>query len=294
MNEALRTDEDRNFRPRSAHEINQRVRRIEMGRLHLGVTPLSDREATGAAWGPGRKVRENAQTHAVAMGTLSQAQRIDLTGGGVEIRREGKPVESTALRDWSSLTAEQPIGAGLVTQEKMPDGKEKLNGVALAPKNGQVVHSDGISPTTATGHTKPAGEGPHGESAQSRAAAVALPGATGEAEIVTRKGRQRTPKPWLMSVLCRSAIHKGQWAFVVEGNCTQGRECGRCGSVHARTKHERLWVYTSEGSCLQVKNCLRCNISEGEGTNHQSWSGISGSRERCDRCGIVRDISYDD
>lgn len=37
--------------------------------------------------------------------------------------------------------------------------------------------------------------------------AGAVPAAAGEAELVTRRGRQRAPKPWLMAVLCRLGVH---------------------------------------------------------------------------------------
>ena len=31
----------------------------------------------------------------------------------------------------------------------------------------------------------------------------------GEAQLVTRRGRQRTPTPWLMAVVCRLGMHQG-------------------------------------------------------------------------------------
>ena len=114
--------------------------------------------------------------------------------------------------------------------------------------------------------------------------------ATGETQLVTRRGRQRTPKPWLMAVLCRMGLHKGPWAFVAEGNCAQGRECERCGSVHVRTKHQREWVYVSEQTCEQLRTCMRCKDTNCERTKHE-WSNswiVSGAKmaHRCEHCGV--------
>ena len=98
------------------------------------------------------------------------------------------------------------------------------------------------------------------------ASAGTLPGATGEAQLVTRRGRQRMPTPWLMGVMCRLGMHEGQWAYVAKGNCTQGRECERCGSVHVSTNHEwsesweietRWWQGDKEGH-----RCLQCGEVE--------------------------------
>ena len=94
--------------------------------------------------------------------------------------------------------------------------------------------------------------------------------------------------------MCRVGLHRGDWGYVAEGECGQMRECRGCASIHSRTKHKREWVYGRANSCFQVKNCMRCDFSEGRRTRHASWSDMSGSRERCDRCGEVRDVSYDD
>jgi len=124
----------------------------------------------------------------------------------------------------------------------------------------------------------------------------------GEAQLVTRRGRQRTPKSWLMAVLCRSGMHKGQWAYVAEGNCTQGRECERCGSVHVRTKHQREWRYIRERTCEQVQSCRRCNAANGERTSHEwgeswqtksSWWQSEQRAHRCKRCGEVEEWTVD-
>ena len=135
------------------------------------------------------------------------------------------------------------------------------------------------------------------------APAGAWPRATGEAELVTRRGRQRTPKPWLMAVLCRLGMYQGQWPYIAQGNCTQGRECGRCGSVHVRTRHRREWRYIREGTCEQVRSCGRCNAANGEGTSHEwgesyevegSWWGGSKEAHRCLRCGEYEEWSDND
>ena len=135
------------------------------------------------------------------------------------------------------------------------------------------------------------------------ASAGALPGATGEAQLVTRSGRQRTPTPWLMAVGWRLGMHQGQWAYVAEGNCSQGRECGRCGSVHARTEHQHEWRYIREGTCVQVQKCGRCNAANGERTSHEwsetydvkgrGWSHV-GTEHRCLRCGEVEEWTDND
>ena len=142
-----------------------------------------------------------------------------------------------------------------------------------------------------------------GKAMSEAAAAGALPRATGEAQLVTRRGRQRTPKPWLMAVVCRLGMHEGQWAFVAESNCTQGRECGRCGSVHVRTKHWRVWHYIRERTCEQVRSCVRCNAANGERTSHvwseswepetRWWQSDKGAH-RCLRCGVVEEWTVND
>ena len=119
-----------------------------------------------------------------------------------------------------------------------------------------------------------------------------------EAQLVTRRGRQRTPKPWLMSVLCRLGRHQGQWAYVAEGNCTQGRECGRCGAVHARTKHQRKWRYVGESTCEQLRTCQQCSAINGSRTRHEEWSeawdvGEDVRAHRCLRCGVVEEWTVD-
>ena len=154
----------------------------------------------------------------------------------------------------------------LMTEEQLLKETQKVqsngNGVTPSHSKVQVVYNNGISPTTTAGNTKPSSGRPHEGSAQSRPAASALPGATGEAQLVTRRGRQRTPKPWLMAVLCRLGMHEGPWAFVAEGNCTQGRECVRCGSVHARTRHEKWGASYSVGQDREAHQCERCGVVE--------------------------------
>ena len=134
-------------------------------------------------------------------------------------------------------------------------------------------------------------------------AAGALPWTTGEAQLVTRRGRQRTPKPWPIAVLCHLWMHEGRWTYVAEGNCTQGRECARCGSVHARTKHQCEWRYIRERTCEQVRSCRRCNAANGERTGHEWsepwepetrwWQGEKGAH-RCLRCGVLEEWTVND
>ena len=130
----------------------------------------------------------------------------------------------------------------------------------------------------------------------------AFPGATGEAQLLTRRGRQRTPKPWLRAVLCRLGMHHGQWAFVAEGNCAQGRECGRCGSVHVRARHRREWCYLRESTCEQVRKCGRCSDANSERTSHEwgedydietRWWQGSKEGHRCLRCGAEEEWHVD-
>jgi len=129
------------------------------------------------------------------------------------------------------------------------------------------------------------------------------PRAAGEAQLVTRRGRQRTPKPWLSVVMCRLGMHDGQWAYAAKGNCTQGRECERCGSVHVRARHQREWRYIRAGSCEQVRKCGRCSDANGERTSHKWGEDYDietrwwqGSREghRCLRCGVVEEWTVND
>lgn len=118
-------------------------------------------------------------------------------------------------------------------------------------------------------------------------------------QLVIPIGRQRTPKPWLMSVLCRLGMHQGQWAYVVEGNCAQGRECERCGSVHARIRHRREWRYMGEGTCNQARVCNRCNSSDKYRIRHENWGasysvGDDKQAHQCERCGKVEEWTLSD
>ena len=144
----------------------------------------------------------------------------------------------------------------------------------------------------------PAVEQP-GKAMDEAAVADGFPWWTVEAQLGTRRGRQRTPKPWLMAVLCRLRIHRGRWPYVAEGNCTQGRECGRCGSVHVRTKHQRVWQYVDDGHCVQLKVCKRCIASNGSRTRHPAWSeewvvSEDVRAHRCLLCGVVEEWELGD
>ena len=110
----------------------------------------------------------------------------------------------------------------LITEEQLLKETQKVqsngNGSTPALAKGLMAYHSGISPTTATGNTKP-GSGPtHVGEGRSLPAAVAFPGATDEAQLVTRRGRQRTREPWLLAVLCRLGMHGGRWAYVAKGN----------------------------------------------------------------------------
>lgn len=229
--------------PRSAHDINRRVRRSEMDRARLGVTGW---EGGGVAWSYGSIMGEDVHAIAVSVAVASQARRV------------------------------------------------ALNGTAPDQTKGHEAYSNGIGSTLTAGYATPGSGRTPEESAQTRPAPGAYSEQLDAADVVDQRGMQRTPKPWLMAVLCRLGIHKGQWAFVVERNCAQGRECSRCGSVHARSRHKREWEYTSEGSCSQVNRCGRCDFTEGDRSRHEHWTGIGGGEEKCDRCGLVTDISDPD
>ena len=125
----------------------------------------------------------------------------------------------------------------------------------------------------------------------------------GEAQLVTRKGWQRTPNPWPMAVLCSLWMHRGEWIYAAESNGMQGRECEMCGSVHVRTKHQREWRYIRKRTCEQVRSCGRCSAANGERTSHDwdetydvetRWWQSSKEGHRCLRCGKVEEWSYND
>ncbi len=98
---------------------------------------------------------------------------------------------------------------------------------------------------------------------------------------------------WYATVLCRVGIHRGQWEYVAEGQCTQIRICGRCGATKARTKHQRTWRYVKGGACEQVRICKRCEAVTGDRTKHEEWGasytvGRNTDAHRCKRCGVVQ------
>ena len=108
-------------------------------------------------------------------------------------------------------------------------------------------------------------------------------------------------KPWYRTPLCTLGIHRGQWDFVAEGDCTQARTCVRCAATHTRTKHRHQWQYIGKGSCKQHRACVRCQDNRGQRTHHEEWGEtytLSSSRDahRCLRCAHVEDWSsdYDD
>ena len=126
---------------------------------------------------------------------------------------------------------------------------------------------------------------------------------TNAVEPMTPRGWQRTPKPWPMAVLCRLGIHAGQWRYVIENDCMQGRECDRCGSVLVRTKHQPVWRYIRDGSCEQIRSCAHCDSFDGdhaEKISHEwdetyevstRWWQNSKEGHRCLRCRDVQEWS---
>ena len=186
-----------------------------------------------------------------------------------------------------------------MTEERLVAAMEETrsngNGAIPTQTKVRVAYNYSFSPTTTNGHTKPINGHPHRGLAQPRPAVSASPRPSG-AQLVTPRGRQRTPKPWLMEVLCRLGMHGGQWAYVAEGNCSQGRECGRCGSVHLCAKHRREWGYKLEGSCLQIHFCARCADVNKRRTQHEKWGPTYSvdsetDAHNCIRCGEVNSWS---
>ena len=105
-----------------------------------------------------------------------------------------------------------------------------------------------------------------------------------------------TPKPRLKAVLCLVGIHGGPWAYVAEISCSQGRECRRCGAVHARTRHQREWQYSAADKCLQDRICVRCADVNKTRTKHEDWGptySIESETDahECVRCGKVESWS---
>ncbi len=130
--------------------------------------------------------------------------------------------------------------------------------------------------------------------------ARALPDATNVVQLPVPRSRQRTPDTWLKAILCRLGIHSGPWIYAVAHVCVQSRDCGRCGSVHVRTKHQYEWHYIHDGACKQVKDCGRCDAAKGERTEHE-WGADydvdrSADREghRGERCGKVEEWTVSD
>ena len=139
--------------------------------------------------------------------------------------------------------------------------------------------------------------------AESRSVAAASAPAASQHTPLSGRDKDRTRVPWYLAMLCRLGMHEGQWTYAAEGDCTQGRECGRCGSVHVRTQHQREWHYIRARACEQVRSCGRCNVANGERTSHE-WGetyGVEtrwwqGGREghRCLRCGLVEEWTVND
>ena len=213
----------------------------------------------------------------------------DLSIAAITTERRGMSSNRSAL----DALAQEGI---VMTEEQLLREAQKVpsngNGSTPAPAKEQMAYNNGTSPSMTAVKAKPSSEGPQRGSEPSRPTAVVCPEATGEAQLVTRRGRQRTPKPWLMTVLCRLGIHRGPWSYLAEGDCTQGRECGRCGAVHVHTKHYRGWQYKREGSCSQIRVCTRCADVNKYRTKHEAWGDTYSidsdtDAHECVRCGRV-------
>ncbi len=64
----------------------------------------------------------------------------------------------------------------------------------------------------------------------------------------------------LSKSMCRLGSHQGKWEYLSEAQCSQSRECSRCGEDKARIKHKLIWKYLGEKTCEQARTCSRCNI----------------------------------
>jgi hypothetical protein len=133
---------------------------------------------------------------------------------------------------------------------------------------------------------------------ESRPVAAHFTQATDQYAPLTGQGQDRTRVPWYAAVLCRVAIHRGQWEYLAEGHCAQTRTCERCGTTKVRTKHQREWRSVGVRNCDQVLTCGRCGTFRGQRTRHEAWESggdvISGEGERarqCLRCGVVEILS---
>ena len=97
--------------------------------------------------------------------------------------------------------------------------------------------------------------------------------------------------PWYAAMLCRLGIHRGEWRYQRERDCTQWQVCERCGKTRVRTKHQNEWLYVRNGSCKQVKICRRCEAITGQRMRHvwgETYSvNWSTDAHRCMRCGEV-------
>jgi hypothetical protein len=111
---------------------------------------------------------------------------------------------------------------------------------------------------------------------------AAAAGTRVEQLILTREASN-----WYVRLLCNMGLHRGEWKYLAEENCSQMRVCEKCGRVGRRVKHQRQWEYVKEESCAQQKTCRRCGDIGPERERHV-WGateshGLDNVRW-CERC----------
>jgi hypothetical protein len=111
---------------------------------------------------------------------------------------------------------------------------------------------------------------------------VAAAGNQEEPVILTGEGSN-----WYVRLLCGMGLHRGEWKYLAEDNCSEMRVCERCGRAGRRVKHQRQWGYVREGSCAQQKTCRRCGDIGKERQRHV-WGAIESHGAEnvrwCERC----------
>jgi hypothetical protein len=92
---------------------------------------------------------------------------------------------------------------------------------------------------------------------------------------------------WYLRLLCGIGLHRGEWKYLADENCSQMRVCERCGMAGWRMKHQRQWEYVREESCAQQKTCRRCGDIGRERERHVWGATESHGAENvrwCERC----------
>jgi hypothetical protein len=92
---------------------------------------------------------------------------------------------------------------------------------------------------------------------------------------------------WWLRLLCGMGLHRGEWRYLAEEDCSQMRVCETCGRSGRRVKHQRQWEYVKDESCAQQKTCRRCGDIGPERERHV-WGateshGLDNVRW-CERC----------